>query len=278
MKKNKYLIDQWKLGVKHFKPETLKKNGFDISNEIIEIGNFKLKLNLLGNYTFSIKDNSKDLNNIPISKNTKAFKYFQTLLKKNKTKIDPDELLDFNLNNRIKYLQIGNIEIIDNSNEWSWLEKKKFDIQIYDDDKNSDGKWKNNSINYKNVIKVLQEFKIKNVDKLTEVKVNKLLEEHFRKYFENAHKSKGGADSLYDLVIGDNDFVIEIKMAKALKTASGRQKASGQIKQYVSEFDVENFMLLVIGDEEDKQNEKILYLEKEVINDYNCFYYFIEFE
>jgi len=273
-----YLIEQWKQGVEEFKPNELKINGFDLSKDIIEIGNFRLKLNTWGKYSISIIDNNKDLNNILISEKTKAFKYFQTLLKKSKTKISPNDLLDFNLNDRIKYLQIGNIEIIDNSTPFSRLIKRELDIQISDTNKNSDGKWKNNSINYKNVIKVLQEFQITNFNKITEVKVNKLLEDHFRKYFENAHKSKGGSDSLYDLVIGDNDFVIEIKMSKAIKTASGRQKASGQIKQYISEYDVKNFMLLIVGDKEDKQNEKVQYLENEVINDYNCFYYFLEFE
>ena len=62
---------------------------------------------------------------------------------------------------------------------------KYYTIELIDEDRNAGGLWKDDLINKKNVLKVLNSFKIQKdiFDNLSEVQLNKELENHFRKYY-----------------------------------------------------------------------------------------------
>lgn len=269
------LIEYWNEGTKGLKTSTVEKLGIETSDKIIEIGNFKLiKDNLFGGFDLKLIDKGKDLNNNLIENNTKALKHIQDIWKQDILEIHSKELHPFDLNTRIGKMEFGNFKLSQSGLSQSYK------IELIDNEKGADGKWMDEFIDYKKVLKVLQKFSLTkiNLTKSTETKLNGELEKHFRKYFENANKSSGKIRGLFDLVIGDMNFVIEIKMASSLKNSGQRQRASGQIKQYLEEFGTKNLMLLVLGTSDMKQDKNINSLEKEVLKDFKCFYHYMTAE
>lgn len=266
------LIEYWNEGTKGLKTSTVKKLGLEMSDKIIEIGNFKLiKDNLFGGYDLKLIDKGKDLNNNLIEDNTKALTHIQTIWKQDILEINSKELHPFGLNTRIGNMDFGNFKLSQIGIS------QRYRIELIDKEKGADGKWIDEYIDYKKIIKVLHDFPLTkiNLTKSTETKLNGELENHFRKYFENANKSSGKIRGLFDLVIGEMNFVIEIKMASSLKSSGQRQRASGQIKQYLEEFGNKNLMLLVLGTSDMKQDKNIKSLEKEVLKDFKCFYHYM---
>jgi len=271
-KQIEFLIRTWYEGYTSLKTSTTKKNGFDTNEEQIEIGNFILKLAFLGGYDLKIKDKNLDLLGKPYSENKKAFKYLQTLFNQGTYEVHSKDLFQFKINTKLGKIEFSNLKLTQVGLT------QKYRISLIDSERNSDGKWLDESVDYKKVIEVISNFSISKTEfnKLNETKINTLLEKHFRNYFENTSKSTGNLRGLLDLVVGNLDFVIELKLSKSLKNAGQRQRASGQIKQYLEEQGNNNFMLLVVGDKEDKQDKNLKSLEKEVTKEYKCFYHFIE--
>lgn len=150
---------------------------------------------------------------------------------------------------------------------------QNYRISLQDKEKGADGKWMNSSIDLSKVLLVLQEYHLttENLEASNETKLNGELESHFKKYFENVSKSSGKIRGLFDSVVGEMDFVIEVKLAASLKSSGQRHRASGQIKQYLEEIGSRNFLLLVIGNEEMKQEKNVKSLEKEVLEDFKCY-------
>jgi hypothetical protein len=72
------------------------------------------------------------------------------------------------------------------------------------------------------------------------------------------------------------NYVIEIKLAKALKNIGQMQKAIGQIDGYKEEVKNNNLILLVIGEKIDRQDRNILYIKNDVENKKDCKFYFLE--
>lgn len=270
--KIKFLQTCLKEGYASIKSSTAENEGFDLSKPEIKIGNFRLKRDILfGGYNVSLLNNAYDLDNKPINENLKAFKYLQSLLQKGNHEISMKDLADYNIVTDLDSFSIGNIK----------LEKEKFfksySIRLSDKLKTSDGKWKDNTIDFSKVMKALQSFVVSESAKTKEVKINSELELHLRKYFENAHKSTGPSTGYFDLVIGNMEFVIEIKMSRALIKSNKRYEASGQIKQYLKQYGSNNFLLLVFGPKEDEEDRNLLSLKNEVVKEYKCYYHFFYF-
>lgn len=271
----KTLQDWWKEGTKGLKTKTTEKLGFDTSKEIIEIGNFILKKdNFFGGYDLKIKDTSKDLDNLPYSDNKNSFKHLEALYKQKVAEIHSDELKTFNINTRISPIIIRNIKLTQAGLSQSYR------IELNDIEKGPEGKWLDKSIDFKKVILCLQEYKFtsKNCNDFSEVKLNTDLESHFKIYFERVARSVGKQKGLFDIVLGDMSFVIELKLASSLKKTGERQRASGQVKQYITEFNSRNFMFLVAGNKNDKQDKNVKSLESEILNEFKCYYYYLETE
>jgi hypothetical protein len=104
--------------------------------------------------------------------------------------------------------------------------------------------------------------------------LNKLLEDHFKKYFESVRKGDTTNQGLIDLNIGNKKFVIELKLARELKKSHQSDRAIGQIERYMKEF-TNNFMFVVAGNHEDKQ-EKYCQILKKKLDECGGFYYYIE--
>ena len=155
---------------------------------------------------------------------------------------------------------------------------KLYTIRLSDTKKDPDGKLLDEHVDYKSIISALNDFKIskKTLKDSNEITLNKSLERHFRKYFVNAHMSSGKQRSYFDLVIGNMNHVIEIKLARALKSTSQMQKAIGQIGGYKSEIKNNNLILLVIGEISDTQDKNILHIQNYVEKDLSCKFYFLE--
>ncbi len=212
--------------------------------------------------------------------NSKTSEYLYNMYLKNKTKVitpwvPESELKKLNIDNSKKETIIGNIKIKKD------VIDKRYYLSLVDKKKNYERKWLDEAVDFGKVQKVIEQYKFtkENLLKFKETDLNKDLETHFREYFVNAHRSAGNLRELFDLEIGDiqkNGFVIELKMAKAIKNNAKRYEITGQVKQYLRQFNSKNFMLIIAGEHPDKQNKNIISVEKEIINDFKCNYYFLE--
>lgn len=267
------LQKHWKEGVRFLKKSTAESLGLDITKEIIEIGNFRIKKQkIFGGFGVEIIDKSMDLDGKPYIDNIKAINHIHTLYNQGIDTIHSNDLHQFNINTSIGEIEFGNVVL-------SQLGiSQKYFIDLVDKEKTIDNKIKDEFIDYKKVMNVLKEYNItkRKLINRTEVDINKELETHFRKYFYNAHKSSGNLRGLFDLELGNLNFVIEIKLSSSLKKSNEKDRASGQVKRYLQEFKKKNFLMLVIGEKADKSEKNIINLEKEIINDFKCYYFFLE--
>jgi hypothetical protein len=253
----------------------LEKQGFDTKQEKILIGNFKLdKGFLFGDYDLSLIDKEKDLDNNPISENKLVKAHLQALIRQGITEIHSNELHPFNLNTKLGEMTFENITIYQIGLSQSYR------IDFVDKEKGIENKFNDDNIDFKKVLNTLQKFKLrkKTLEESTEVQLNKRLEEHFRKYFENAHRSSGNLRGAFDLELGKMNFVIEMKLASSLKKTGERDRASGQAKRYLQDFKKNNFLMLVIGEKADRADRNVISLETEIKNDYKCYFHFLEAE
>jgi hypothetical protein len=273
--KLKFLQDTWKEGYSSIKKSTTEKQGFDTKLDKIELGNFKLiKGFLFGDYDLSIIDKDKDLDNKPISENKLAKSHLQALIRQGITEIHSKELHQFNLNTKLGKMTFENIIIYQIGLTQSYR------IDLVDKEKGIENKIKDDKIDFKKVLNVIQKFDLnkKTLKDSSEVQLNKQLEDHFRQYFENAHRSSGNLRGAFDLELGKMNFVIEIKLASSLKKTGERDRASGQAKRYLQEFKKNNFLMLVIGENTDKVDRNIISIETEIKNDFKCYFHFLEAE
>lgn len=273
--KIKFLQDTWKEGYTGVKKSTLEKQGFDITHNKIEIGNFLLtKGFLFGDYDISIINKANDLNNIPISENKFAKSHLQALLRQGISEIHSNELHPFNLNTKLGKMVFENITI------YQIGLSESYRIDLVDKEKGIENKIKDDKIDFKKVLNTLEKFELtkKILKESSEVQLNKLLEDHFRLFFENAHRSSGNLRGAFDLDLGKMNFVIEMKLASSLKKTGERDRASGQAKRYLQDFKKNNFLLLVIGENSDRADRNVISLENEIKNDYKCYFHFLEAE
>ncbi|MFH2140877.1 MAG: hypothetical protein ABIJ97_00540, partial [Bacteroidota bacterium] len=141
-----------------------------------------------------------------------------------------------------------------------------YDINIADETKNIDGLYVDSSIDIDLILKVLHDYKypVKNADKISELELNKQLENHLKKYFVNVKKSGTSNKGLIDLIIGsDLNFGIELKLSKELKKSNQSDRAVGQVERYMEIFK-NNFIVIIAGKKEDKQEKYVQDLIKNV--------------
>lgn len=155
---------------------------------------------------------------------------------------------------------------------------KQYKLRLKDQEKDIEGRWLDDCIKLKNIISALNDYKISSEEliKSNELAVNKSLETHLRKYFASVHMSSGNQRSYFDLVIGNMDFVIEIKLSRALKKTAQMQKAIGQIDGYIRELNNNNLILLVIGNQEDRFSRNISYIRDNIENQKNSIFFYLD--
>jgi hypothetical protein len=269
----KTLQEWWKEDTASLKTKTIEKLGLDTTKDKIEIGNFLLlKDNFFGGYGLKIKDKEKDLDNLLYSKDSKSFEHLEALYRQKISDISSAEIKNLNINTRINPIIIRNIKITQGGLF------HRYRIELNDSNKTPDGKWLDNSIDFKKIISCIEQYRYtsQKCRDFSEVQLNKDLESHFKIFFEKVARSGGKQKSLFDLVLGDMTFVIEIKLASSLKSMGKSYSASGQIKAYLNEFKKKNFLLLVAGNRTDKQDKNVESLKAEVLNDFKCYFYYLE--
>ena len=129
-------------------------------------------------------------------------------------------------------------------------------------------------INTERILDVLKDFTInsKDLSKISELDLNKLLENHFKKYFENIKKGGTSDKGLIDLIVGDLKYGIELKLARELKKTTQADRALGQIDRYMEKFGA-NFMVVIAGNDDDKKEKSVQDLIKKIRSGKGTYYY-----
>ncbi len=151
-----------------------------------------------------------------------------------------------------------------------------YSIELIDKNKSVDNLWIDNVIDKEKVFQVLHKFdlNIKELSKMKELDLNKILETHFKGFFATVKKGGTSNKGLVDLILGDNKFGIELRLARELKKSDQADRAYGQADRYKEEFK-NNFILLIAGSLEEKSEKSISDLLKK-LQGKGILYYYIE--
>lgn len=268
---------KYSMSTAYIEPDKLKKVRVNTSKKIIELGNLILKkdLWLTDKYSINLADERKDLNSVPFKDHPKLLARVQKLWDQAEKKIPYEDLYKLKIWTPLSIIKVGNFELNTGIFSGSYL-----GISLIDENKDGYGRWIDNAVEHKKVVKVLDEYKFTKNQMRTfkETKLNAELEKHFRQYFDNTNKSKGNLKGIFDLEIGNMSYVIELKLSSAAKKTAQRDRAYGQMKRYLDEFKSKNYMLLIAGDKADKQNDNIKALKKAAENEFGVNYYFMDAE
>jgi len=258
-------------------PEKLKKFGIDITKKSVKLGNLILKKNMLlsDDYSINLDDKKKDLDGISLQDHPKLLKLAQNKWDRNEKNITYQEFWKLNIYTPLNTIKVGNLELSS-----GLLDGNNYSISLIDKNKDCHGRWTDKAVDHKNVLKALSSFKLtkSKYKTLKETALNSDIEKHFRTYFDNCNKSKGNLKGLFDLEIGNIKYVIEMKLASSAKKTDQRDRAYGQMKRYLDEFKSKNFMLLVAGEETDKQDPNIKSLKNAAEKEFGVNFYFLEAE
>jgi len=251
--------------------EYLSKVNIDTSILSQRFRNIELRKDFFGNWTISVIDEYADLDGNPISKNKKLVSRLKALWENNQKEIKFKELIDMNIFTPAKELKVQNFKL---TNYSLLVNTGYYNLSLIDKNKNIDGLWLDNMINTERILEVLKDFNIKSKElvKISELDLNKLLENHFKMYFENVKKGGTSDKGLIDLIIGDLIYGIELKLARELKKTSQADRALGQIDRYIEKFG-SNFMVVISGTEDDKKEKSVQDLIKKIRNSKGNYYY-----
>jgi hypothetical protein len=268
--------------------EELKKIEIDFNKDILEVGSFRLTKSssiLSGTYfKIDIINPDLDLDGKKTIDNKSLLGYLQGEFRRQNTIIKAKDLRDFNVNTKRSEIHIGNFKLTESlvggiNSLLAGKVEKSYDLMLADKRFGVDNKIINSRITFKEVQRIINKFKItlKDYEDNGEVAINKLLESYLQEHFENASRSGGAKKAFYDLIVGDpeNDqgFAIEMKLASSIVNNAGqRQRASGQVKEYVKNLKNKNLIVLIIGPKQDYSSKNIKALEEEVESDYNCYF------
>lgn len=240
-----------------------------ISNQ--EFGNVILKKDFLGLWSISLKNELHDLDGKPISENKKLIQIIKANFESGKKELKFQELWNLNIWTSKSELKIGNFRL------YSFL-TSYYNIELIDKNRSVDNLWADSVIDKDKVFEVIHKFNVANNDlaKMKELELNKLLEVHFKNFFSTVKKGGTSNKGLVDIVLGDNKFGIELKLARELKKSDQADRAYGQADRYKEEFK-SNFMLLIAGSLDEKGEKSVGDLLKK-LQKQNIFYYYIEAE
>ena len=262
--------------------DDLEGIGIDVSKGTQKFGNIEISDSFFGGLEIKIVDSKKDLEGNLLTKNKDLLQKIKNTLSNGSYEINQEELKEYGVFSIDDELVIGNVKLYDQtlSNLISSIfsSVKYYTIELIDEDRNAGGLWKDDLITKKNVLKVLNSFKIQKdvFDNLSEVQLNKELEDHFRKYFENVKKGGRSLKGDIDLLLGSNyEYGIELKLAKKLLQSSSCDRAVGQIENYTKDFNKSNFMLIIAGDSEYEYEKNIKRVSAKA-KECNCDYYYLK--
>lgn len=260
-------------------PEKLKELGMDVSKKEIRVGNLILKKDLLftENYSINLIDKNKDLNGNPLLNHPEILKYVQKLWDKGERRVSFKELQNLKVFTPLTTIKTGNFEL---SSFSLLVSSNSYSISLIDEEKDGHGRWIDKAVNHKKVVKALESFKypVSMYRQKNELTLNAAMEKHLRTYFDNCNKSKGKLTGAFDIEIGNMTYVIEIKLASSIKGTGQRDRAYGQMKRYLDEFNSKNFMLLIAGENADKQDANLKALKKAAESEFKVHFYFLEVE
>jgi hypothetical protein len=267
----KLLHDRIKNGKDSVSTNELEKAKVDISLSTQTFRNVLLKKDFFGDWVIRVNNDSLDLNGNPISENKKLISRLKALWENDQKKIKVKELNALNIYSPANTIDIQNFRLTDNS----MLVKYDFyDISLIDKNKNIDGLWIDKMIGTERILDVLNDFSIKStqIKTISELDLNKLLENHFKKYFENVKKGGTSDKGLIDLIIGDMIYGIELKLGRELRKTTQADRAIGQIDRYMEKFGA-NFMVVIAGTQDDKNEKSVQNLIKKIRNSKGTYYY-----
>lgn len=252
------------------KKDLLKSLEIDTSISPQEFGNIVLEKDFWGEWTLSIINDLNDLDGNPISENKKLVQIIKAHYENGKN-IKYQEFWNLNIWTPKQTLKIGNFRL----NCFLSL-NSSYTIELIDSNKNVDNLWIDKAINSDRIFQVINKFDVskKELESMKELDLNKLLENHFKHYFATVKKGGTSNKGLIDLILGDNVYGIELKLARELKKTDQADRAKGQIERYKEEFR-NNFMMLIAGTSEEKKEKSVQDLIKK-LKETETSYYFIE--
>jgi hypothetical protein len=255
--------------------KALQLIGIDTSLKSQEFRNLRVKNDFWSGITVEPIDNLKDLDGNLICENKKLITRVKNLFENGVKKIKTKELADLNIWNPAKDIVIGNLRLKNQSDFLVSLDY--YFIEIVDSKKNIDGLWTDNVITTDRILDILKKYTLsaKKLASMNELDLNKELEVLFKQYFETVKKGGRSNQGDIDLIIGSNqNYGIELKLAREISKAAASQKAIGQIEQYTKQFKG-NFMLIVAGKTSEKNEKSVADVVKKA-KSCQCTYYYID--
>jgi len=267
----KFFQDKIKKDEKSISTKELAKLNVDESQANHQFRNIQLKKDFFGDWSIKVIDELADLDGNTIAENKKLISRLKALWENDKKEVKFSELKDMNIYTSAASLKILNFKLTNNS---FLISTGYYDISLIDKNKNIDGHWLDKIISTDKILDVLKDFNIesKDLSNISELDLNKLLETHFKKYFENIKKGGTSDKGLIDLIVGDMIYGIELKLARELKKTTQADRAIGQIDRYMEKFG-EKFMVVIAGNEDDKKEKCVQELIKKIKASKGTYYY-----
>ncbi|MFZ5553538.1 MAG: hypothetical protein ACOZCO_10505 [Bacteroidota bacterium] len=266
----KHFQELLKLRKKLVKKDDLVNLGVDISISPQEFRNIVLKKDFFGDWGISVKNETHDLDGLPIAENKKLLQIIKAHYGNGKKELSNEELLNLNIIMSGSEFKIGNFRL-----GLPFLSSKYY-IELIDKNKNTDGLWIDSVIDKDKVLGIIHKFSLTKIalSKMKEMDLNKKLEEHFKNYFAVVKRGGSSNKGLVDLILGDNKFGIELKLARELKKPDQSDRARGQLERYKEEFK-SNFMMVIAGTDEEKKEKSVQDLLKKIKETSTLHYYIV---
>lgn len=264
------------LSGKSYDSDSLKAIGINLELEKQEIGNLRITYGFWEGLDVKLIDRDCDLLGNSIKENKKLIARIKYLYESGECKLKIGELSAINIWKPSRELIFGNLRL---KNNYDFLSLNDYyDIELVDEEKDLNGLWKDDSITTNRVIDVLHKFDytVEQLSTLKEVALNKELETHFKKYFKTVKKGARSDQGDIDLLLGSHNYAIELKLAREITKASNRQKAIGQVMEYVERYK-NNLLLVIAGSKEDRSDKSVEELMKKATA-HNCSYFYLEAE
>lgn len=258
-----FIKNHLRVGMENITEEDLQKLSIDISISNHQFRNILVSKNFWGNWTLKVKNETNDLDDIPIRENKKFIQRLKLIYENGTTKIKFSDLREFNIVTPALELKLGNIRLQNNSN---FLVHDYYDISLADEHRNIDGLWIDEVISKDKVLDVLSAYKlsVRKYNNTTETTLNGELEYHFKQHFASVKKGGSSNKGIIDLIIGSNhNYGIELKMARELKKSGQSDRARGQVERYTEQFK-NNFMVVILGLPKEKSEPAVSDLIKKV--------------